>query len=138
MARLMVSTGQSPLPRAPQRLVAVFQPHRYSRTAEFLQGFAQSLTAADRVFLAPLYPAGERPIADISSERLAVEIRQLTPNLIVDACSSLDELATRLETDTRAGDLVLAMGAGDVNSLWDRLADDPDLDAEPAHVPVAA
>ena len=41
MARLMVSSGRSPLPCPPKRLVAVFQPHRYTRTAQFLQGFAR-------------------------------------------------------------------------------------------------
>ena len=44
MAQLMVSSGRSPLPTAPQRLLAVFQPHRYSRTQEFLDPFAASLT----------------------------------------------------------------------------------------------
>ena len=138
MARLMVSTGQSPLPRAPQRLVAIFQPHRYSRTAEFLEGFARALTAADQVLLAPLYAAGEPPIAGVSSEHLAEEIRRQAPGLLVEACTSLDDLADRLEAVTRAGDLVLAMGAGDVNSLWDRLSTDPGRGAAPPDVPIAA
>lgn len=138
MARLMVSSGQSPLPRSPQRLVAVFQPHRYTRTAEFLQGFAQALTAADQVLLAPLYSAGEAPIVGISSEGLADRIRHLAPQLDVETSSSLDDLATRLETLTQAGDLVLAMGAGDVNSLWDRLPSGPGRGAQPPDVPLAA
>ena len=138
MARLMVTSGQSPLPRSPQRLVAIFQPHRYSRTAEFLEGFAQALTAADLVLLAPLYAAGERPIAGISSEQLADTIRRLAPDLVVEACGSLDELAARLVEVTQPDDLVLAMGAGDVNSLWDRLPKDPGRDAEPPDVPIAA
>jgi UDP-N-acetylmuramate--alanine ligase len=138
MARLMVTSGQSPLPRSPQRLVAIFQPHRYSRTAEFLEGFAQALAAADLVLLAPLYAAGERPISGISSEQLADAIRRLTPELMVEACASLDALAARLVEVTQPDDLVLAMGAGDVNSLWDRLPKDPDRDAEPPDVPIAA
>jgi len=60
-ARLMVSSGRSTLPEPPQRLLAIFQPHRYSRTAEFLEPFAQALTQADAVILAPLYAAGEDP-----------------------------------------------------------------------------
>ena len=138
MARLMVTSGQSPLPRSPQRLVAIFQPHRYSRTAEFLEGFAQALAAADLVLLAPLYAAGERPIAGISSEQLADTIRRLAPELMVEASASLDALAARLVEVTQPDDLVLAMGAGDVNSLWDRLPKDPDRDAEPPDVPIAA
>ena len=138
MARLMVSSGQSPLPRAPQRLVAVFQPHRFTRTSEFLDGFAEALTAADQVLLAPLYPAGEAPIAGISSETLAAAIRRQAPQLQVEAYASLELLASRLETVTRAGDLVLAMGAGDVNSLWNRLPTDPECSATPPDVPAAA
>ena len=138
MARLMVSSGQSPLPRAPQRLVAVFQPHRYTRTAEFLDGFADALTAADQVLLAPLYTAGEAPIAGISSETLATAIRRRAPQLQVEACASLELLASRLESVTRAGDLVLAMGAGDINSLWNRLPTDPECSAAPPDVPAAA
>ncbi|MFM8525132.1 MAG: UDP-N-acetylmuramate--L-alanine ligase [Cyanobacteriota bacterium] len=138
MARLMVTSGQSPLPRSPRRLVAIFQPHRYSRTAEFLEGFAQALTAADQVLLAPLYAAGERPIAGISSDRLVNEIHRLAPDLMVEACDSLDALAARLAQVTEADDLVLAMGAGDVNSLWDRLPNDPGRDIEPPDLPIAA
>ncbi|MFY8148868.1 MAG: UDP-N-acetylmuramate--L-alanine ligase [Prochlorococcaceae cyanobacterium] len=121
MARLMVSSGRSPLPAAPQRLVAVFQPHRYSRTAQFLDGFAEALTGADAVLLAPLYAAGEAPLEGISSEALAVRLRALAPGLPVEVAASLDDLTGRVARTTAAGDLVLAMGAGDVNGLWERL-----------------
>ena len=122
MARLMVESGRSPLPRAPERLVAVFQPHRYSRTAQFLDAFAAALTGADLVLVAPLYSAGEAPIEGISSEALAQAVRRLSPDLEVQVSTSLDELASQIATCSQPGDLVLAMGAGDVNSLWERLA----------------
>jgi UDP-N-acetylmuramate--alanine ligase len=121
-ARLMVESGRSPLPMAPQRLVAVFQPHRYSRTAQFLEEFAAALTRADAVLVAPLYAAGEAPIAGISSAALAEAVQRHAPNLAVRSAESLDELVEQLAEASRSGDLVLAMGAGDVNSLWDRLA----------------
>jgi UDP-N-acetylmuramate--alanine ligase len=121
-ARLMVESGRSPLPMAPQRLVAVFQPHRYSRTAQFLEEFAAALTRADAVLVAPLYAAGEAPIAGISSAALAEAVQRHAPNLAVRSAESLDELEEQLAEASRSGDLVLAMGAGDVNSLWDRLA----------------
>jgi UDP-N-acetylmuramate--alanine ligase len=121
MARLMVDSGRSTLPVPPRRLVAVFQPHRYSRTAQFLAEFAAALSAADRVLVAPLYAAGEAPIPGISSTALAAAVQQLRPAAPVLACSDLDELAARVAEVSEAGDLVLAMGAGDVNSLWDRL-----------------
>lgn len=121
MARLMVRSGQSPLPEAPRRLVAVFQPHRYSRTAQFLEGFAEALSQADQVLLAPLYAAGETPIEGISSTALAERVQQLAPCLPMGVATSLDHLAELVAQASEPGDLVLAMGAGDVNGLWDRL-----------------
>ncbi|MEB3201050.1 MAG: UDP-N-acetylmuramate--L-alanine ligase [Synechococcaceae cyanobacterium] len=121
MARLMVASGRSPLPEQPQRLLAIFQPHRYSRTAQFLEGFAAALGQADAVLLAPLYAAGEAAIEGIDSDALAQAVRRLAPGLEVQVAGSMDELAERVAGESRAGDLVLAMGAGDVNSLWDRL-----------------
>jgi UDP-N-acetylmuramate--alanine ligase len=122
MARLMVRSGRSPLPLPPRRLVAVFQPHRYSRTAQFLAGFAEALCQADVLLVAPLYGAGELPIAGISSTALAEAVRSLAPGLEVLVSESLDQLAAQVADISRAGDLVLAMGAGDVNGLWERLA----------------
>jgi UDP-N-acetylmuramate--alanine ligase len=121
MARLMVDSGRSPLPEPPRRLLAVFQPHRYSRTAEFLEGFASALSLADGVLLAPLYAAGEAPIPGVSSQALAARLSQLDPALPLQVATDLDQLAEQVIRHSQPGDLVLVMGAGDVNSLWDRL-----------------
>ncbi len=121
-ARLMLDSGRSPLPLQPQRLVAVFQPHRYSRTAQFLEDFAGALAVADLVLVAPLYAAGEEPIAGVSSASLAAAVSRLAPQREVLVAASMDELADQVAAVSRPGDLVLAMGAGDVNSLWERLA----------------
>ena len=121
MAQLMLSSGRSPLPEPPQRLLAVFQPHRYSRTAEFLEPFAEALCLADEVLLAPLYAAGESPIAGISSTALAAEIQRIRPDLSVTVTDTLEQLADAVVDRSLPGDLVLAMGAGDVNGLWGRL-----------------
>lgn len=134
MARLMVKTGQSPFPLPPRRLVAVFQPHRYSRTAQFLEAFAHALAKADLVLLAPLYSAGESPIEGVSSTALALTLQHLMPNLPVLVADSLQHLAQQVASSTQRGDLVLAMGAGDINSLWKQL-DALDLhDGSPALV----
>ena len=135
-ARLMVNSGRSTLPETPQRLLAIFQPHRYSRTAEFLDAFAQALSQADAVILAPLYAAGEAPIPGISSAALAAAIGRLKPDLPVAVTASLDELTEAVANNSRAGDLVLAMGAGDVNGLWGRLQQRQEPAA--AAVPLAA
>ena len=121
MARLMVKTGKSPLPSPPKRLVVVFQPHRYSRTEEFLNDFAIALGAADDLLLAPVYGAGESPIDGANSQCLANTVKNLHPELSVDVATSLDELTKMVQRKSRSGDLILAMGAGDVNTLWRRL-----------------
>jgi UDP-N-acetylmuramate--alanine ligase len=121
MAQLMLTSGRSPLPVNPKRLVAVFQPHRYTRTAQFLDGFAQALSQADLVLIAPLYAAGEAPIQGVSSAALAKAVQDLAPLSRVEVAASLDELARQVADASIEGDLVLAMGAGDVNSLWERL-----------------
>lgn len=122
MARLMVESGRSPLPSQPQRLLAVFQPHRYSRTDQFMSEFAEALALADTVIVAPLYSAGEAPIEGISSEALAAAVKAIAPSVPVRAAANLDQLTDQVAACSEPGDLVLAMGAGDVNSLWERLS----------------
>ena len=122
MAQLMVRSGRSPLPTAPQRVLAVFQPHRYTRTQQFLDAFARALQNCDALLLAPVYAAGEQPQAGISSATLADRIRQLKPDLEVSVADDLDHLTALVRNTSRRDDLVLAMGAGDVNGLWTRLA----------------
>ena len=122
MAALMVSSGRSPLPRSPKRLLAVFQPHRYSRTREFQNEFAVALSNVDIVVLAPVFSAGETPIPGVSSEALASCIQQHNVDQTVLVADTMDELADLVREHSCADDLVLAMGAGDVNSLWSRLS----------------
>ena len=122
MAQLMVSSGRSPLPTPPQRLLAVFQPHRYSRTQEFLDSFANALQNCDSLLLAPVYGAGEAPLSGVCSQTLADRIHELRPDLEVAVADNLDHLTELVRSRSRREDLVLAMGAGDVNGLWPRLA----------------
>lgn len=119
MAQLMVSSGRSTLPWVPKRVVAVFQPHRYSRTAEFMDRFAHALNQADEVLLAPLYSAGESPQPGVNSEVMATRIQAIGG--VAQAYNQLDELPSALMQRSQPGDLVLVMGAGDVNRLWDLL-----------------
>jgi UDP-N-acetylmuramate--alanine ligase len=123
----MVESGRSPLPSQPLRLLAVFQPHRYSRTAQFMSEFAEALALADTVIVAPLYSAGEPPIEGISSEALAAAVKAIAPSVPVRAAANLDQLTDQVAAYSEPGDLVLAMGAGDVNSLWERLSTLGDL-----------
>lgn len=115
MARLMVGDDESALPLTPQRVVAAFQPHRYSRTQHFLQKFALTLTAADQVLLLPVYSAGENPIAGINHGALARAVAEAGGT--ARCFDSLEHLAQEFHCHTRPGDLILAMGAGSINRL---------------------
>ena len=122
----MVSSGKSTLPWVPKRVVAVFQPHRYSRTAQFMERFAEALGSADEVLVAPLYSAGESPIEGVSSAALAEKVQQAGHS--ARALADMDSLVDAVQHCSSAGDLVLVMGAGDVNQLWGRLQTSADQD----------
>ena len=125
MARLMVDSGRSPLPSPPRRLLAVFQPHRFSRTQEFLGEFALALQNCDALMLAPVYAAGEKPIEGVCSRTLADRVQALRPDLPVHVADTIDELVSLVRDASQPEDLVLAMGAGDVNGLWSKLSRTP-------------
>ena len=121
-ARLMIESRQSPFPKTPERILLVFQPHRYSRTKQFINEFANVLGKADELLLAPIYGAGETPIQGINSMTLAKAINQLYPNLPVSVANNLDEVAKLIQSRSLKDDIVLTMGAGDINSIWSQLA----------------
>jgi len=121
MARLMIHSGQSSLPRKAKRLVVIFQPHRYSRINQFLNEFAIALGETDMVLIAPIYSAGEAPIKGITNEALVRCIQKHHRTQHVISARSLDELTDLVAKHTVPDDLVLTLGAGDVNELWKRL-----------------
>ena len=105
----------------PSRLVAVFQPHRYSRTRDCLHQFGPALAAADRVVLTDIYAAGEPPIDGISLETLADAIRPHVRAL--DLAPNLDDLPDIVAREARPGDLVITLGAGSIAGVGDRILD---------------
>ncbi|BAZ42178.1 UDP-N-acetylmuramate--alanine ligase [Calothrix sp. NIES-4101] len=96
-----------------QRVVAIFQPHRYSRTLAFLDEFAGSFAHADLVVLTDIYSAGEANLEQISGETLAVEIAKQHHH--VDYQPNLDTICEYLLKTLRPGDLALFLGAGNLN-----------------------
>ena len=102
------------------RLVVVFQPHRYSRTARFLDRFAAVLATADVVVLVDIFAAGEAPLPGITSERLARALRRESGRP-VHHVRGLDEVAPLVAGLARPGDLVLTLGAGPVGGVGGRL-----------------
>lgn len=99
-----------------KRIVAVFQPHRYSRTRDLFDDFAQVLSVADAVVLTEIYAAGEMPIDGIDSRALCQSIRargRVEPVLVPDVEQVLVDLPAMLQ----ANDLVLLLGAGNIGQL---------------------
>jgi UDP-N-acetylmuramate--L-alanine ligase/UDP-N-acetylenolpyruvoylglucosamine reductase len=97
------------------RLVTVFQPHRYSRTAQFKAEFAASLAASDAVYLLDVYSAGEGHIVGGTTADLYAELKARAPSLPVCYCpGNADALLAQLQRDLRPHDLVAFVGAGDI------------------------
>ena len=116
-----VSAALSTARRQPHaRLVAVFQPHRYSRTARFLDAFARVLAAADVVVVTDIFAAGEMPIPGVTASRLAEAIRRHTAGA-VHQVRTLDEVVSLVASLARSGDLVLTLGAGSIGRVAGRL-----------------
>lgn len=104
----------------PRRLVAVFQPHRFSRTAEQADRFGEALAAADRVVVTDVYAAGEAPVPGVSG-KLVADAAALGGTQ-VDYVPRRSDLARALAAEARPGDLVLLMGAGDITLVAEELA----------------
>ncbi len=97
-----------------RRLVLIYQPHLYSRTRDQLHGLIESLARADFVVITDIYPARERPIPGISSALLAdgiLEREDAPPTLYVPV---KEQIPARLLPHLKPGDVVVTMGAGDV------------------------
>lgn len=105
-----------------KRIVAVFQPHRYTRTARLFDEFSRVLSEADVVVLTDIYAAGEASIEGVDSAALCSSIRargKVVPVLIPE----VTELKTSLAALLRDGDLVLLMGAGSIEQQAQELRD---------------
>ena len=98
------------------RLVVVFQPHRFSRTAQFKAEFAAALALADRLILLDVYSAGESPIAGGTSADIYAELKRGAPALAVTYLPGDDAgFFAPLAREVRAGDLVAFVGAGNID-----------------------
>ncbi|MFO8059477.1 MAG: UDP-N-acetylmuramate--L-alanine ligase [Bacillota bacterium] len=99
---------------AENRVIAVFQPQRHTRTHHLMDEFSRCFDGADRLILTPIYsPPGQNPIPGVSSESLAERIRGRT-DLPVRVMREPAEIARYLDEIMCPGDVVLTMGAGDV------------------------
>lgn len=110
-ARLQVQPGIAEY----QRVVAVFQPHRYSRTATFLKEFAQSFGDADVIITTDVYSAGEPDLGQVTGQQLADAIAAYHPQVAYQP--TLQAVSAYLMEALVPGDLVLFLGAGNLNRI---------------------
>jgi UDP-N-acetylmuramate--alanine ligase len=97
------------------RVVVIFQPHRYSRTAAFASQFSQALSLADDVTVLEVYSAGEDPIPGVSGRLIADQIDLSGDRARFEP--SFADAATNIAARCRQGDLLLTLGAGDITML---------------------
>jgi len=96
-----------------KRILVVFQPHRYTRTADLMDEFTTAFTAADVVIVLPIYAASEEPIVGVTAERLAERIEGPRVEFAADFQSAV----AAIELAAQEGDLILTLGAGSVSQL---------------------
>ena len=101
------------------RIVAVFQPHRYTRTARLWRDFGDAFADADVVVLTDVYAAGEPPQPGVSGRLILQAVCEAAPTNRVLYLPKRSDILARLPDLTRPGDLVITLGAGDVTSLPD-------------------
>jgi UDP-N-acetylmuramate--alanine ligase len=102
-----------------RRLIVIFQPHRYTRTRDMMDEFATSFCDVDILILTPIYPASESSIPNVSSEKLAEAIESHHKNVYL--ASQKEEAVSMVKDRARAGDVILLLGAGDINKIADQI-----------------
>ncbi|MCU1369264.1 MAG: UDP-N-acetylmuramate--L-alanine ligase, partial [Ilumatobacteraceae bacterium] len=103
------------------RVVAVFQPHRYTRTRDLLADFGAALALADVIAITEIYGAGEEPLPGVTGRSLVEAVLDVRPWAEVAWVPTLGDAAFWLRDALRPGDLCLTVGAGDVSDLGRRL-----------------
>lgn len=103
------------------RVVAVFQPHRFTRTESLWDDFAGAFNGIDLLVVTEIYPAGEPPRPGITGNGLADAIRAGSEAGQVVFAATLDEAAAILAEELRSGDLAMSLGAGDVTTMSDKV-----------------
>jgi UDP-N-acetylmuramate--alanine ligase len=109
--------------RGAQRIWAVFQPHRFTRTKFLMDDFARCFDGCERVYVLDIYPASEPPIPGITSERLVARMRELGFEPAHYAPSERAVIQEIL-AEARTGDLVLTIGAGSVWRVGEAVAEE--------------
>lgn len=97
------------------KVIAVFQPHRYTRTADLAPEFGAPLALADQVIVSEIYPAGERPIIGVTGRLVSQSVEAAGGN--VSFVPRLTDIPVMVAANAQRGDVVLLLGAGDISSI---------------------
>src|SRR5262249_52482320 len=103
-----------------RRIVAAFQPHRYTRTRDLMDEFATAFHDAEYVIVSDIYAAGEEPIAGISAARLVEAMRACGHRSVVHVPARAD-IAKAAASIVQPGDLFITLGAGDITLVGDEI-----------------
>jgi UDP-N-acetylmuramate--alanine ligase len=120
--RAVLSAAREAASAAGGRVIAVMQPHRYTRLQSLMEEFQSAFNDADVVFVTPVYAAGEEPIEGVSSDAL-VEGLRAHGHRMVKSAGSLEDLCMALRDLAAEGDIVICLGAGDITKWAAALAD---------------
>ena len=112
--RASISSVKAMFPN--RKVCGIFQPHLYTRTRDFAEGFAQSLSLLDEVILLDIYPARELPIEGVTSQIIFDKIT--TPNKVLITKSELLDVLSKRDVD-----VLMTVGAGDIDKLVEPIAD---------------
>jgi len=104
------------------RVLALFQPHLYSRTRYLAHEFASALSTADAVCVTEIYAAREEPVPGVSGKLIVEELARIRPGMRIGWAPALDDAARMVSGWARPGDTVLTLGAGDVDRAVELLA----------------
>ena len=104
------------------RVIAVMQPHRFTRLRDLMDDFQSSFNEADQVYVTPVYAAGEEPIENINAAALVEGLKSRGHRSAV-TIDDRDELARALAQDIQEGDMIVCLGAGDITKWAAGLAD---------------
>ena len=99
------------------RVIAVAQPHRYTRLRDLMADFAECFDDADELILADVYAAGEEPIAGVTSDVLIQTIKKLRPQFSVTKLARPEDLPKLIAARAKSGDYVVCLGAGSI-TYW--------------------
>ncbi len=102
-------------------MIAVFQPHLYSRTLALKERFGIALSIADVVVVTDVYGAREDPIAGVTGKLIVEEVCKASPTSRVAYMPRLDDAASFVRGIARGGDVVISLGAGDITTLPERI-----------------